>query len=228
MPNYFFNKKLPSCFVDKALISRLEKYLLIITKQYYSEGFEEDKLRCRWIISDKFGDEEFTSVENFHRDKFSNDTIRMKLAVSYDYRELDIIICFSKDVYFSKVEIKAEGNSAKSTANQIAREIDEILSDNRTIHQYFYGKYAVAAFVIITINNIVSTVDSGFELDIYSDAAELVIFTYVVIYFLIRLVSPYSTFDTLKENTKNNILSWVIKTFGTILLGYWIINIMIQ
>lgn len=209
MERYDLEKRISSCSVDKGLISQIEKYLTDrLSKKI--KGIlslnDESKIVYKVKIKDGLGEEYLSSISDYHRDKFPNDIQEIVLDYSVDYRTVDIRVRFSKSVSFSNTHVDISCEGAKEVALGISNEINELIKDNRTIHFIFYDKYALTIYGVW----LVSTNAWSWLKFTYSDQLWFFCFFSGVAYFLIRQISPYSSFDTNRNEKREKFTSWIL------------------
>lgn len=225
MERYDLGKKIPSCSVDKSLISQIEKYLtkrLSKKMKAILSSDEVSKIDYTIKIKDDFGEEYISSIDEYHREKFPNDTQEITLNYQIYYRSVDIRVIFSKSFSYSGLNINVSCEGAKEVALGISNEINGIIRENKTIHYIFYDKFAWVTFCFWVIStNFWSWFKSPFSNQLW-----FFFFFIGVMYFFIRQISPYSTFDTNKEAKRERFSSWLLNGLaGVFLFGVIAVSI---
>ena len=221
MSNYKLNKAIPSVFVGKDLITRIENYLterLPATLKANTDASEK-KIEYKYTltISDKYGDEEFATINDYHRDKINNDTKRIDISLDTSYRLVDFHLSFSTGQMFSYLQISAYTDGSKELANAIMNEIEGLLEENKTINYIFY---APTSWIIYTIFTVSIAVNYFGDIKRYSvlDNTIMGIIISGLLYIVFKEISPYSTFDTKREEKKRGIVNWFLKGFAGLLI----------
>jgi hypothetical protein len=208
MERYDLEQKISSCLVNKSLISQIENYMTKrLSKKLQGILSSDSELNTDYTvkIKDSIGEEYLSSIGEYHREKFPNDIKELDLSYLIDINSVNIRVCFSNEVLFSKatVDIKCEG--AKEVALGIIYEINEIIKENKTIHYIFYEKFALIVFCTLIIS--VTTLPL-FELP-YSKHLQFFFVLIGVAYLLIRQISPYASFDTKINEGREKFSTWL-------------------
>lgn len=217
MEKYSLEKKVPSCYVDKKLIEQLERYIkgrLTDSVQGILRLDPEFRSDLDLKIKDKTGEESLSSIDEYHREKFSDDIKELSLHYSIEYTDLSLRMRFSKTHMFSDLSIDLKCNGAREIALGISNELINIIKENKTIHFIFYQKYAwIVYFFWMLTTNLFSWLEFT-----YSDQLWLFFLLLGVAFFLGRLISPYSTFDTTRRESQDKIVSWFLNGMAAVFL----------
>lgn len=217
MERYKLSKKFPSCTVSKKLIKELEKYLLdrIPKKMKGVLSLEEDKkINYKIQLKDKYGEEHFTTIDEYHRDRFPNDTQSIHINYFLNRSDLSINIEFSEHLMLSDIRIDLQCEGAKEIVQGIYSEIHNVINEHKTIHYVFYGSYtwsiiAALAILLFTITSIKTP-----HSDLIADFLKLII----VFYFILKFFAPYSRFETIKTEKLDKATSWVLNGLAGVLV----------
>jgi hypothetical protein len=214
MERYSLDKKIPSCFVSKKLIEQLERYLkerLLKKMKGILSLDEKYKFEYKLYLKDNLGEEQLVSIDEYHRDKFSNDINKISLDYSINYSDLKISINFSKDYYFSDLKINLHCNGATEVTLGILNEINEIIKESGTIHFVFYNKFAWSIYCIWFLSIFLDWISFS-----YSRELRDFIFFLGIAYFLARQISPYSSFETVNKGKQDKVVSWFLNGMASV------------
>lgn len=209
MERYNLDKKIHSCSVDKGLIFQIEKYLTNrLSKKMVGILSLDDTPNIDYQISfkDSLGEEHLSSISDYHRNIFPNDIEEIVLSYSINHRSVDIRVRFSKEYIFSNVRIDLRCEGAKEVALGISDEINNLVKDNKTIHYIFYNKFAITIYGLWILNAYAWN-ENNFN---HSGQLSLFFFLLGAAYFLLRQVSPYSSFETNNSNKREKFISWIL------------------
>lgn len=229
MAKYRLEKQLPSTFVDKNTLRELEDYLTkrIPKKIGLAVGNEaiQDEFEFNITIHDKYGKEELNSIADIHRDKFANDVQRIDLTLSTNYRLIEIGISFSKGRPRSSLDIFLNAENGKEVALGICHEIEQLLNERKTIHFIFHGIYDLIATIFLPASLLILFTFR----DVITTQNYPVIVTFVGLlvlsYLLIKLISPYSTFDTKRQEQIKSFSRWILHGLAGVFLFGVIANL---
>lgn len=228
MERYNLDKKIPSCLVDKRLVTEIERYLKIrlVKKMTGILSLDGDcQPTYKLLIKDSLGEEYLGTIEEYHRDMFPNDITDLTVNYSINYSSVDIRIRFSKEYMFSDLNIDIKCEGAKEVSIGILNELNEIMKNNKTIHFLFYDKFA---FLIYLMCLVCAGTWPWMKLPYFSQVWSF-FFLLSVSYYAIRKISPYSTFATSKKEKIDKVISWFLNgmagvfVFGVI--GLYIRNL---
>ena len=228
MPKYFFEKRIPSCFVEKKLLKALENYILQKAKNKFSDR-EDIHKKYSFIIKDSYGKEEFKSVDDFKLEYFSGDTkeISLKFAEYYP-KYFKISVVFSLNGYSSTLEIEIEDKSCREEANGIYSEIMLMLKSYKNINFIFHimdFNYFVGFVMNVFFGALIGI--SGYGIGIFlaskMQTVQVSLFfgIFPIFYWISAMFKPYSTFET----RKNLAFSYYYRWFNLAFLGFLIFGI---
>lgn len=221
MARYKLEKRIPSTFIDKALLHQIEKYFIErIPKKLEAYVNEyEGKIEFEYSISiyDKYGKEEFETIDDLHRDKFANDIKRIVINLSTGYQLVEIQLSFTLGVINSYLDVDVRTENGKELSYGISREIEQLLEENKTIHFLFHNIYAWGMYGVFLITLSTSNIRTLEELPYHSTFVWFISLLGIT-YFLIREISPYSTFDTKNQENKNKFSKWLVNGLAGVFL----------
>ena len=201
---------------------RLKKYLIerIPKKLEANVNINERNIEFKYNINiyDKYGKEEFNSINDLHRYKFSNDIKRIDINLSTGYQLVEIRLSFGPDILFSALEVDALTENGKEISYGISQEIEKLLKENQTIHSFFHGVYAgcmYGVFLIAAVAGFITTIE---QLPYHIDFIIMFIFLFGIAYLLIRVISPYSTFNTKNNENINKLSKWLVNGLAGVFL----------
>ncbi len=222
MARYQFSKQIPSTFVDKDLLRQIETYFTErIPKKMLADvsGFDNEiKYEYVLIIHDEYGSEELHSVGDIYRDKFTNDVKRIDLRLSTGYRQIEIGLSFSLEIFGSNLNIDIHADNGKEVALGIRQEIDNLLKENRSIRFLFHAPYswiALSVFFLALTKEFFLGKEEYFP---YEDELIIFIIIFWLIFFLIKIISPYTTFDTKKQEKIYKFSKWIMNGMAGVFL----------
>ena len=237
MSRYRIVKKLPSCKIDVKTICDIEKYInhrltKKIKESYHSNNDEDLDFFYSLSVTDKYGNEEFKSIEEYHRNQFPNKIKRLQIILyPRNGSKFDLSISLGTDLSYSEITLDIKSENAKEMAHGIIFEIDSLLKENATIHFLFWGKYAYIAWGIFTIGigSIGFVMFSTWEIF-------LKIWLFLLLtsftYWPLRLISPYTEFDTQKNHNVNSTIKWITNGLASVfvfgVLAYSIRNLLLK
>ena len=219
MSSYSIRKPIPSCFVDKSTLAEIEKYIIQKGAEKYGLEIDDVKKKYKFTISDKYGEETFKSVNNFHRQQFPNDTKRLNLCLKiYSDTFLHICLDIGSDSYSSKIHLELDGENSRESATGILNEIERHLSENKNINSIFHGwlgglfSALIGGSAFWTIWAVVKD-----ENNFWSNSA-VFIFLLSLSYFFIGRFSPYCTIDTQKNEQIKKTSKYILNGLAGVML----------
>lgn len=219
MEQYKLEVRIKSCVVGKKLIKEIESYFKDrLPKKLKStlsvNGDFKDKYKL--ILKDDLGEEHLASIDDYYKDKLPNDIREVSLDYEVNYPIVDIRVRFSKDAIFTYMNIGLQSEGAKELAVGIKSEIERLLLENATINYIFYNKYSWIILVAIMVaSNFLARIEFP-----YSGQLSLFFIFSGVAYYLIRLVSPYTDFETNRKEKRDKFISWFLNGMaGVIVFG---------
>ncbi len=214
MTRYTLTKKLPSCRVDLKMVRQLEKYLKQRLAKQLADALKEKGNKdvtfdYSVAIADKYGKEDFHSIEDYHLEQFPSQIKRLRIAFGSPFSAFNLILSFGTDLLYSEIELDVRTENSKELAHGIIFEIEQMLKEKSTIHSIFYGKTAFAIFAIFIMLFSTSAI-------FFSTGSDMVAKVWVFIMLLclvygpIRLIAPYTEFDTQMNLNINSTVRWVL------------------
>lgn len=217
MERYILDKHLPSCNITKDMARELEKYLTDrLTKKLKGILTLEDTSNKIYKVKleDDSGEEHLNSINQHHRDKFSNHINSLTFEYSITPQDFTLKIKFSKSPTQSYLYIDLLGEGAKEFSLGIYNEIYDILRDRKNIHFIFHGKYSWTSVAIF------STIMLFFLATGYTNNQKTVVFIALlqIFYIIASTLLPYSQFDTINNEKYNKTIQWILNGMAGVFL----------
>jgi hypothetical protein len=188
--------------------------------QRYSEKYQ-------FIITDNFGEEEYNKAASFNKNKFDNQTNGIKLQYTiHDYQEntsLEIKLLFGHKRSNSELLISMTSNRAKELVKGIQESILQIIKNYQTSNFIYSEETKLGrAIPLLSVSSIFLVL---YLIEIKRhEIAYLVSFCILAFTFgrmHLRKLKPYSEFDTRAQNSRNDIVKWLIR----LVIGFFITGI---
>jgi hypothetical protein len=225
--SYSLTKTLPSCFIERKLVVELENYLRRKASEHAVLEEGQDNVFYEIIIKDSLGQERLTSIEDFQKAYFPDDTklIRMKAGDLNYTIEIEITLGLGKSE--TDIEIGFKGKSAREITTGIAAEITSILKSYKTSNYWIHssdwfaiipGVGVIMAFVALctTILGLIAIS----EPPPFNSLNALLLITTFGLFFstflILRRMKPYSVFETRLNERRQRQVNWLLLGF----LGY--------
>lgn len=220
MARYQFEKNIPSVFVDKDLLRQLEDYLMGRLPKKLKSLTDKDEIDFSFSITlhEKHGKEYLNSVRELHRDKFQSDIERVDIYFSTNYQLIDIDISFSLGYFGSIIRIDFRSENGKEITYGIYREIEQLLEDNKTIHFLFNGKFVFFVYLFYPLLIALGFFTKGKTAIPYMTETVTFIALLGLSYSFIERISPYSTFDTKKQEIRNKFSKWIVNGLASVFI----------
>ena len=139
MPKFNFNRRVPSCHVNKELLSEIESYIKVGLEKKIGMT-QDDEIRYKVSIEDNIGIETLESIKEYVPPMFPDGTKSIRVSWNNGYKtesRLEIAIYFDKEYYVSKVEVDSDARNAKEMAVGTGDGILRILDSHRTFNWIF-------------------------------------------------------------------------------------------
>jgi hypothetical protein len=215
MSSYELEKRITSCFVDVTLLQEIEKYIL---NQGESQRKDDSRVKYNATIYDKFGEEQINLFENFPRSTLPNEAKRIRLDL-HDYEtDFRISVSFSREHFFSRITINVVGNSAREKAIGILNSIESRLAEHKNLNFIFHSwvPYSMFAPVGMSIGWIIPIL-VGKKIDVFSLVGSFLLII-IAIYFSLKIVNPYSVFDTNRNRQIRSFVKWILNGLAGVFL----------
>lgn len=211
MEKYSLDVQIRSCVLDKDLIKEVESYLndrLFVKLSGALELSSDSDIKYNVKLKDSLGEESLFSISEYHRERFPNDIEELTIDFELGYRQVVVRLKFSREITYSYLKIQICCSGAKEIALGVKSEIERILSENKTIHYLFYGKYSWLMWGVFFLSSnsfVWKYFDSQFSYGVL-----LFFMAISVVYFMVRFVSPYTDFETKRKRSRDKFVSWVL------------------
>jgi ABC-type multidrug transport system permease subunit len=214
MTRYAITKKLPSCRVDLKMVRQLEKYLnqrlaKQLTDVLKEKGKEDLAFRYSVSIADKYGKEDFHSIEDYHLEQFPSQIKRLRIAFGSPFSDFNLVLSFGTDLLYSEIELDVSTENSKELAHGIIFEVEQMLKETQTIHSLFHGKFSFAVYAIFIMFFSTASLFLSSGRDIVAKGW-LFIMLLCIIYAPLKFISPYTEFDTQRNSNINSMVKWVL------------------
>lgn len=232
---YNLRKTLPTLKVDKALLTRLENYLVKSIPEILH--IPSDEVASVFIINfneelpesfDKLSSGRYivNSIENISSDKFADEIKKITIGFSFnglaniEQRRVRIMISFSPEKLYSKLQIQITGKNSQELGYAIYLKLMKLLSENKNLNYFFYDPpYFRLIIIALGALGIFYSSDIKIFLVFYGILTILVIF-YLFNYYFLRYYKPYCSFDTNRQERRDKVVNFILLGFlGFVLFG---------
>jgi len=229
MQSYRIEKKITSTSVSLDLLNEIETYLI---EQGENQKVDASRIRYDAIIYDKYGEEKIPLFNEYPRSTLPNEVERVSLEI-HDYEtSFNIEVSFDSKKLFSRLRVSIKGINAKETVNGISSTIQQHVNEHKNLNYLFYGQ---AGFFsgFLTGMSFPALIGGLFFSGKYDVANYFVLFGIFGIGLstlldILKSISPYSEFDTLKNRHRSVVRKWVLNGLAGVfifgLLGQVIIG----
>ncbi len=219
MSKYKLDEKIKSCFVSMGMVKEIERYIIRKAKEATGESDDQIKKDFKVIIYDSIGEHELSTLEDYHREKFPNDT--KKISIKYDSwgsDNLSIRITFSNKYIWSNLAVEVGGENAKEQALGIKAEIENAINENKNINYIFHGKFNFIMFGVFCASSSVIVLSTSLKQIDLVFVASVLVFVTSLIYYMLEMFVPYCEIET-KRNTSLNIgVQWALKGLASVFI----------
>lgn len=225
-------QQLPSCYVTKDLLERLEDHLLSQAAEF--TGLTEDQLVGCYHVSvvDNLGDEELASIKDFPAPLFPDNTrtISLELWISDRQSPLDqglrVTLHFTGYRENAGVKISATANSARSRVVGLYDSFMRILEPCTNASRFYYPPALVEGLLWV-VTPLVGMFSLIFVLAAFEDASRggqtlaylsVLAFLSLVAYYVGKRWRPYIAFDSRRAQHARKMADWLLLGWLTFLL----------
>lgn len=214
MSLYQATKQLRSAKVTVRLLRDIERYLVSSLNKVH--GPDKSGLETAISISDQFGTETFTSIDQYVRETLHNNTTAVEIDISQVNEErVRVQIIFGIHRYQNKIRVQVEGENAYERTMGFFNSIDRLISEHKNFNFLFHGawEYGAAGMLGVAI--------SGFLLSLFFEAHRLAVVSLILmslfaLFLLLKLVSPYCAFDSNSNQRTEHVTKWILNGFATV------------
>ena len=139
MPSFTLQRLLPSLDVDKALIQRIEQFILVEVPGLAAIPSEKMKNAYTVTMKEAAGEEEFASVKEYAADLFPDSITRVVFGTGFrtvgtDKVKTRISVCMDKNRLFSELTISCDAENAREISHALLEGITKEFSPNINMH----------------------------------------------------------------------------------------------
>jgi hypothetical protein len=166
------------------------------------------------IVMDSIGLETLTSIKEFDRPYFPNDTqiIRLKGEQRNANASLKVEIRFQRNPRdLNRLEIYFEGNAAREVVQGIANEILHRLEPYKTSNYLFANLYSIGLSLLLTGVGLALLLDSKKEiLPSHGKPVGASLLLLGVFLGSLALLRPYASFNTRRNEKIDGAVKWIV------------------
>lgn len=229
MSTFEFEKDLPSTKVTKELIETLEQYMLDRVHSITAVDREELHNRLTITIKDGFGEERFSSIDQFHPARFSDTTRRITMEIAARHRsggpQVRIRVSLARSRMLANTTINVSATNARENALGLADGISRIVEAHKTWHWIFHPTapaYGVLLTLIAGSIVVLWNTSDGSKIRFPLSITTIILIVYLVYSGALR---PFIVFDSPALDRNDKVWNWLVSgllaflLFGVI-LGY--------
>ena len=203
LQSFTLQRLLPSLDVDKALIQRIEQFILLEVPGLGAIPPEKMKNAYTVKMKEASGEEEFASIKEYSADLFPDSISQVVFGTGFrtvgtDKVKVRISVCMDKERSFSELTISCDAENAREISHALLEGITKEFRPNINMHSWFHPKplwdaalFALAIPGVMVLALLVSTQ--------YYDLAYAAGIPYLLcfIWFTVgRKANPYTAFNT--------------------------------
>jgi hypothetical protein len=225
LSSFTLQRLLPSLDVDKALIQRIEQFILLEVPGLAAIPSEKMKNAYTVTMKEAAGEEEFASIKEHAADLFPDSISRVVFGTGFktvgtDKVKIRISVCMDKERSFSELKISCDAENAREISHALLEGITKEFRPNINMHSWFYPKplWDAALFALAIPGVLVLTFLVSKQ---YYDLAYAAGIPYLLcfIWFTVgRKANPYTAFNTRAQARWSAIWRFLIYGMGTFLL----------
>jgi len=215
MTRYKLRKKIPTIDVDISLLKAIEAYLLTNIPKLFDLTEEDVRKKYSTRIEEVNGELFLGLVEQYDNTMFPDTTSKVTVGFrtnNYDTKlDIDINVRFSKEAFFSEIEIDLFDTNPKEKAVGILNKLENIINEKKNLNFLFHPPLIFNAFLVV-IGYAIPTLSS--VLFKYSEKlgyASLILGLCIAAYFwLFKKWKPYISFDSNRQKRNNSIANYLL------------------
>lgn len=213
MSKYSITTPIPSCKVSKTTIEEIEDYIKKVVAPL-GENKPDKETPTTVTISDSTGREEITSIKDFDRSSFPNDTEGIVIELS-DYGKTTIIIevKLHRNKMFSELRISYDGPQSREVVSGLNRELMTRIEPYKTNHYLFHsglGHLMAMGLVLVGLLPMLSWDQRSASVRKVMLGVFITTVFIVSLYGAMILLKPYTSFDTRRNEVNEKRANWII------------------
>lgn len=220
---FSYDRGLPSLRITKDLLESLERHLVQRIADSCGVSVDEARKSLSITIEDNFGTEHFSSVEQFHITRFSDNTKRVSVEIEAPWRSegirLRLRLGFSRGRISSSLSISATAPNSRELVAGLKEGVLRILEPHRTWHWVYHARAEVWGVLVPLFMLLLYAQLKLFDTPSLTFLAAS-LGTFLLWFYLLVLpyFRPYTVFDSRASERSDKIWSWFLKGFLTFLI----------
>ena len=215
MSKYNIEKSITSSYVSIKFVEELERYILSIAKDINLAATSEKDDNGKYIfkVYDIYGSETFESVQHYDRSIFPDNIVMISLNYSHWRSNLEEIdVSFNKSKYGTCLNVVTNGKKSRETAIGIVAEIERRIKEHSNYNFIFYGNLSIFPFILFgAMFPILWNGKESSGNPILEGFILLTCIFLIVLWNILKLVSPYTTFHTRGNEKIQEATKWLIR-----------------
>jgi hypothetical protein len=225
MTSFTVSGKLPSCFVDRDLLTRLDSIGAILLDKFPTIT-DAEHVRRSIALTDGFGVEGAGSITDFEQAFLpeTTQTVELSWRSRTDDGSVSVSLRFDRVTYFNLRSIAVEADNARQIAREIDDTINRALERSVTLNSWVkpYDSAWDAGIVTVAIMGFIGILAGliARPRPIAPVAVSLVAVGALAFWYgLSRNFLPYTMFDTLAQQRRKTIWNYVTLTLIGLLIS---------